>query len=404
MSAKELIIKSKEWLLYAIAFFLAGYIHAVPLVIIAFVAVWLAGGDIKAKLTAWAHNKYALLLVGFYFLHLVGMLYTGDTKEGWFDLEVKLSLFLFPVILSYEGLLEAKKQKGIIMAFLAGLSVNGLICLIYAVWRLIVLNQFEFQYSQFSLFLHPSYYSMYIDLGVVFIFYLLTERKIEKNKTEKIFLYSVFFFLEFIIVLLQSKAGLIVSGLVIVVSVFRYLMRESPIVKTISLVLGIVALYALAYHYIITSGRSRILFAEDVMSRQISDTATESTQVRLYVWKAGMEVIKKVPFTGTGTGAARGELVKQYEKDNMIGALKKKLNAHNQYIQYAVEFGIPGFLFFLATLFIPLYKAVKEKRFVYIMFLCILMINLLVESMFETQAGSIFYGLFNSLLMFNFVI
>ncbi|HXB11537.1 MAG TPA: hypothetical protein VNZ45_06100, partial [Bacteroidia bacterium] len=86
------------------------------------------------------------------------------------------------------------------------------------------------------------------------------------------------------------------------------------------------------------------------------------------------------------------------------GAEKERLNAHNEYLESAVELGIGGFFCLLACLLLPLYKSIKEHRFVYLMFLIIVILNFLTESMFETQGGTIFYGLFNSLLMFNFVI
>jgi len=69
-----------------------------------------------------------------------------------------------------------------------------------------------------------------------------------------------------------------------------------------------------------------------------------------------------------------------------------------------VAVGIPGILILLANLFIPMYIAIKRKQFVYLLFLLILCLNFLTESMLDQQAGTMFYGLFNSLLMFNFVI
>lgn len=391
-------------LLCLAAFMLTCYIYWAPIVIVAFVVVWLAEGNLKYKLTAWLHNKYAILFIAFYLIHVLGMVYTSDVNSGWFDLQVKLSLLVFPVVLVSEGKMDSKKQRTFVWSFIAGLIVNGLICLGYAIWKYFALGLFEFQYSQFSIFLHPSYFSMYIDMAVVFIFYILTESG-DLGKREKILFYIAFFFLEFIIVLLQSKAGLIVSSLVIIVGLVRYLMKESPRAKTILLLGAIAGLYYVSYHYIITSGRSRILSARDILMKdQISDTTGESTQVRLYVWKAGLEIVKRKPLLGTGTGASRGALVKEYEKDGMTGALEKKLNAHNQYIQCALSLGIPGLLLFLFTLLWPLYMCYKEKRFVYAAFICIFMINILVESMLETQGGTMFYGLFNSLLMFNFVI
>lgn len=402
---KEQITKIKETLLYVLAFIIPCCIYAAPPVIIAYSVFWIAEGNLKNKFSAFIRNKYALLFGAFYIMHLIGMLYTPYAHAGWFDVQVKLSLILFPILMVSEGKMEFKRQRIFIWAFIIGLIVNGLICIAKALWLLLAKNDLEFQYSQFSLFLHPSYYSMYIDVAVVLIFYLLTENRKTGNKKDNIFLFLAFFFLEFIIVLLQSKMGLIVSATVIVIVLVRYLSRENPWPTAIVLIAGVCGMYFVSYHYIITAGRSRMLYAEDILRGQhLSDTSSESTQARLYVWRAALRVVKTVPVLGAGTGAVHQVLEQEYQKEGMLGAMKKKLNSHNQYLEILLELGPLGLILLLACLFVPLYIAIKQKRFVYIMFLYIFMMNITVECILQVQSGTIFYGFFNSLLMFNFLI
>ena len=333
------------------------------------------------------------------------MLYTSNIPSGWFDLQVKLSILIFPVLLVSEGEMNFNKQKIFTEMFTCGLLLNGVICLGYAVWRYVALNKFVFQYMDFSLFLHPSYYSMYIDLALVLIVNMLTLKSNEIRNWEKIYFYSSLIFLEFMLILLQSKTGLLVSVIVFSIIIIRYAIHTKRWSATGIFILCSIATYFFTYNCIITANRSRISVATQVLVNKPMDThSTESTQVRYFVWQSAWNVIKANAIKGVGTGDAKDKLIEQYARDNHTGALQEKLNAHNEYIQVTVALGIAGLICLLSCLLAPLYKSIREKRFVYIMFILILMINFLTESMFETQSGTIFYGFFNSLLMFNFVI
>ena len=90
---------------------------------------------------------------------------------------------------------------------------------------------------------------------------------------------------------------------------------------------------------------------------------------------------------GVGTGDVKEELLKEYKKENIPYAIEKSLNAHNQYLQSSVAIGSFGLLVLLLTIFIPVYGAIYPRNWVYVIFLFLIIINLLFESMFERQAG-----------------
>jgi O-antigen ligase len=402
---KEQVIKTKEFLFYLLAFAMPCFIYSAPAVILLYAIAWIIQGNLKERLSVAFRNKFVWLFCAYYLLDVIGLLYTSNMTEGSFDLEVKLSLFIFPIMLASEGQMPFTKQRRFIYLFIAGLICNGLICVGYALWRLLALHDLVFQYKEFSLFMHPSYYSMYIDFALVAIFFLLTKKELLISRGKRIYLYVAIFFLEFMLVLLQSKTGMIVSLLVLGILIVRYLVLTKKWINTVAILGGLVGVYLLTYDFIITAGRSRIISAtETLTTSKPSKSATESSQVRIFVWKSAWNVIKENPIVGVGTGDVSNVLLAQYAKDGAEGALKEKLNAHDQYMQTTIALGAIGLLVLLAMFLIPLYISIQEKRFVYMMFLGILLINFLTESMFQTQGGTMFYGLFNSLLMFNFVI
>ena len=391
--------KIKFVLLCLIGFLLTFYIFATPLCIILFAITWLLEGPLKRKLTAWLKNKYALLFIALYLIYLVGMLYTQSPAHGWMDMQIKLSILLFPIILSSEGEMDFSKQKWFGFAFISGAALHGLGCLVYATWLYISSGAAIFTYMQFSKFVHPTYYSMYIDMALVFMYYALTKKGKELTKKEKIFIYISAPFLLIILTLLESKMGIIVTALIILIFLLKYFLPKQSTFKTIA---GVVAVLGLLIIGISKVSRFNAL-GNLLSGKNRNVQSVESNQARFYVWNATTEVIKNSPFIGYGTGDTLA-LMQQYEKDGMTGARREKLNTHNQYLQTMVAVGIPGILILLGNLFIPLFISIRQKRFVYLLFLLILCINFLTESMLDQQAGTMFYGLINSLLMFNFVI
>jgi O-antigen ligase len=105
-----------------------------------------------------------------------------------------------------------------------------------------------------------------------------------------------------------------------------------------------------------------------------------------------------------GTGDVKDALYVKYAEKGMDAALDKKLNVHCQYLQTFVALGIAGFAILVLMLILPGILAVKRKDKLYLLFLCIFALNILVESMFETQAGVVFYAFFNAFLFISMTV
>jgi len=393
------ITRIKFRVLCLIGFMLTFYIFLTPPCIILFVVLWLVEGDLKRKFTTCFRNKYALLFMSLYVIYLFGMLYTQSVRHGWMDLQIKLSIILFPLVLSSEPKIDFKKQKQFGFAFISGAVMHGIYCLVIAAYLYFVEGKMQFTYLPFSKFVHPTYYSMYIDLAFVFIFYALTEKGEELAKREKWYIYLCAPFLLIILLLLESKMGTLVTVLLFGIFTLKYLLSRYSALKT-----GIAVIVIMGIAIVCVFKFSRFNALNGLLNTQKVDvTSVESNQARVLVSRAAREVIKQSQVIGYGTGDTVA-LMNQYKADGMTGIYHEKLNTHNQYLQTMVAVGIPGILILLANLLIPVFVSIKEKRFVYFLFLLILILNFLTESMLEQQAGTMFYGLLNSLLMFNFVI
>ena len=129
---------------------------------------------------------------------------------------------------------------------------------------------------------------------------------------------------------------------------------------------------------------------------------TESTISRIFIWEACTDIIQENILAGVGTGDTKDALLEKYLKEEMSGAYEKSLNAHNQFFQTQISIGIIGSLLLLSSIFIPLFHSFRTTgNNLLTLFIIIIIINFLVESMLETQAGVMFYAFFNSLLLFS---
>ncbi len=74
-------------------------------------------GNIKERWNRFTSNKVAVVFVGIWLLHLIGMLWTSDLDAGLKDLRIKLPLLLLPIIISGTEKLTEKQFRYIMGAF-----------------------------------------------------------------------------------------------------------------------------------------------------------------------------------------------------------------------------------------------------------------------------------------------
>lgn len=131
-----------------------------------------------------------------------------------------------------------------------------------------------------------------------------------------------------------------------------------------------------------------------------NDPSGHSVTQRFEYWRAAIGIIKKNPLCGVGTGDLPEAFSKQYETMDSSLSKEWRLRSHNQYLSFSVAFGIPGLLWFLFSLLIPLGVRLHKKDLLYGSFALVSIISMLTEDTLETQAGVTFFALFNCLFLF----
>ena len=122
--------------------------------------------------------------------------------------------------------------------------------------------------------------------------------------------------------------------------------------------------------------------------------------MRLEFLKASKAVLKENWLFGVGTGDVNDVTLKKYEEIKTPLEKKYRLRAHNQYLTFAISFGVFGMSWFLFSMFYPLRFMKNEYYSLFVLFLITASFSMLNEDTLETQAGVTFFAFFNSFFLF----
>lgn len=255
--------------------------------------------------------------------------------------------------------------------------------------------------------LHPSYFSMYLCLAILMLLYNWYAGYWRKKKVITfMILFLVAFFSAFIIQV-AAKSGLISLG-VSLFMVFAWIAagRGRWMQTTALFAITLSALITAAL--LIPTTRERIdnmvhAFggSTTVSDEDGSKPELESTKSRVLIWKASLDIASKNLF-GVGTGDIKDVLIANYEDRGWTAFSKQQTNPHNQFLQTWLAIGIPGVLSLMLWVALTIRQGWRCRHFILLAFGVLFAINMLTESILETQGGVLFITFFMVLLGHNY--
>jgi O-antigen ligase len=380
--------KAMVVLLTLVAFFLP-FKFLVNVFIVLSLVAWLLSNPFKKLFTKNRYTKVLIAILLFYLLHSFALLYTNNMQEGLFSLEIKISMFIFP-LLFYTEEFSQKQSHFFLKSFIAGTLLCCLACLIRAVFMYLRTNESHFYYEGFSWFQHPSYLSMYVTFCSVALLKIPLFNKLQTFLLVALFTLFILF--------LASKTGLLIHFLLLILCVSSLFFKVRNYFKITGILLAGLFIFGTCLFFIPTVKQR---FSGALISLQTGNrdkTSTESTAVRKLIWNEAIQILKQHPILGVSPGDANDTLYERYRQNGLTGAYEKKLNAHSQYFQTTVGLGLIGLASLLALFVIP---AFINRKGILVFFLLITALNFLTESMLQTMAGCIFFGYFYAMLSFN---
>ena len=343
-------------------------------------------------------NKWSYILLVFFLIHFLGYFYSENKSEALSSIEIKLCFIAFPVLF-FASKFNSDQIKKIIISFVTGCILASILCVFRAIFLLIFEDTNAFFYSDFSYFIHPSYMAMYLVLAqlLVLLYYPnwlshLIYLNIKIGFISLVFLVSIF--------LCSSKMGLITAVLLIPTTFCFILFKKGYHKIIIGLIITLFLGIGITYK-IFPAPFERFKTAINVTSsiEKIDKTDAESTAVRVLIWKEAIKIIKHHLWVGTSPADANESLYKAYEQNGLTGALSKKLNAHNQYLQTFIGTGIFGFVLLLLMTFGLIIYGFIKKNYILMLFSILICFNFMVESMLQSQAGFTFFTFFLCLFL-----
>ena len=394
---KQLYIRSSFIFPLLIAFLLPFGINYGPII-----GLWLISffvfDDVKSGMQKVATNKWSYIFITFFIIHAFGYFFSSNKAEALSSIEIKVPFIFLPFLLFTSNFNELQLKK-IVISFVSGCLILAFICILRAIYLYYVMGINSFFYSKFTYFLHPSYFAMYFILAqlIVMLYYKtwlahLNHLYLKIGFISLVFLVNIF--------LASSKMGLIAAFMILPVTLFVVLINNGYKKSVLIFLAGLLAFVGIAYKVFPSPfQRLQVAFMVTTSSQSIDLSATESTAVRILIWKQAIEIIKENLVFGTTPGDANDALYQSYQKNGLTGAIEKKLNAHNQFLQTFIGIGILGFILLLMMTVGAIIFGFVKRNYMLVLFSFLITLNFLVESMLQAQAGFIFFTFFLCFLL-----
>jgi len=101
---------------------------------------------------------------------------------------------------------------------------------------------------------------------------------------------------------------------------------------------------------------------------------------------------------GVGIGDVRAELTGEYIRAGEEKLSRERLNAHNQFLEVFIEVGVIGFIMFITILGFMIFIAVNEKNLLYGLFILLMFVFFMFETVLYRLAGVAFFSLFSFII------
>lgn len=344
---------------------------------------------------------FALMLpIALYMLFLLTLFWTVDDKQTTKGLSRTILLFIIPAVFNVIPKFNLKLFNLILRIFTAANVFFGMVFLISSFFSYLKshsLSVFTYHELVSVLELNAIYVSV---IFAISLFYVLSK----KVKSIQDILMIVFFV--FLIILLSSKTILAVLILGFVLYVFSYRINKTRLIAGIIIGITIAGFAS-------KKPLERLLFEKETKVKEVwlnkefgqvyLWTGTSIRLLQLRILKEQMEE-ESIFWQGFGLFASKNNIEKRHLEFNTYPGFHS-YNYHNLYAQIFSETGIIGLLLLLSMLVVLFVRALKSKRFLFIMFSITIAFVFFTESLLYRQSGLflfiVLYCLLNRTLFEN---
>jgi O-antigen ligase len=348
-------------------------------------------------------------------LYAVSYLYSEDKPQAQFEITQKLSFILLPLLVGAGLNITRRGFEQILLAFVSGISVTALACMSRAAYvGFAAGNQEYWFYHKLvdGFDANAVYMAWYVTFSIsvllLFKWESFSGRRLNILKWVTVALQFVF------LILLSSRMLLVIFFVVTLPLYFASLYQNVRLSRTklgIGLLGILIFIISIASTHNPVSQRFSDVMHNDFRQSFLKDYRNDpqhfnNLTLRIFVWRVGLENLRdhNLWWTGAGIGdvhALQNRRIAEYGIRNMSDGdhpppTLYNMNLHNMYLQTILAIGIPGLVLFLCLVFSPFFVLSKsgDKR-IWAIFHFAACAFFMQESIFQTQAGFMFYIFFS---------
>jgi O-antigen ligase len=359
----------------------------------------------RKKTFAFQFQKEQWGWIILYLIYASYSLFYWDSHLSPRQIEYKLAWVIFPFIFSFRP--SFKIQKHFVLYGLGcGIFIASLLGIIKAS-QLVIENGFSLSNISSSNICinHPTYFSAAVLLFLMM--FILEWKDGGLKKWSRWLIITVIAFVLLMIVLSYSMASFLFLGLLGVIIWIYFFWSSTRSWKHIALFVG--------FPIILIAGISQVRAVQEEFSNtrqalnqyienptafiQEKNQEQNGDEIRLIMWTASYQESAAHPM---GVGPTQ---IGYHLSDRLVSFHQNKIaeknafgevhyNPHNQFLQMALEVGIPTLLFFIVLIVQIFYYGIQTRGFILCGITLLLFFECLFESMLQRQTGIVTFTFF----------
>ena len=373
MKEQFFLSKVYQFLLVFLAFLLPLTVFGANLIIVLIVLIWLFSGNYKLKYRKIISSKFLIASGLFYLLHVVGLIWTSDLKWG-FEMLHKMWYFILLLPVLYT-IVQKKYIKYYISSFLLAISFTEVVS--YLLWfeliepfkivripdtlNLMILRSSDLAHmtSNPTPFMSHVSYNPILTIAIYIVYHeIFLNKKLDRVK---FFIFSFFAItMTFNMFITGGRAGQVMYFAMLAILTFQFFQAEK--------VKSLIVISILIPGIFLTAYQTSALF-ENRVNAAINDVVTYEVNSNTSVGKRidylvnSIDIIKKNPFIGVGTGDLPNEFLKVSIMNNNRDSIRTN-NPHNMYSLVLIQLGLLGLLSFLSIFYFQIKQSfLSPSRF-----------------------------------------
>ena len=323
----------------------------------------------------------------FFILQIISIAYALDKPQALKTVERSVPFLLFPIIFINLGNVINKKLVNFsVIGMMLGtvlLLLSAQLNILFEIFKdnldfnLIITNYVRVEFLEKALvFVHSTYLGLLILFSIIFTLY------------QKWSIYVKVPFILYLSFSIYEISSMMIFALMCVIFFIKLFLPLFLKFNKIFFVGFFLVIFSTAFIISIINNSTN-KWSGNSLFKRIEWVLKKGDTSRPHNWNSVVEVISRNVILGVGAdgGIEQLQLFREHNRESYIN----KHNAHNQYLEVLLRYGLIGFFFFVFLISKILKKAIVVKDKVLLWLLIIIMCTCITESILERQIGIVFF-------------